>query len=241
MMDKISQFDFRPGKVLASKYVVTKKLGAGWEGEVYLTSEIATGIERATKLFFPHRNVKNRAARMYANKLHSLRSCSSIVQYHSYEMIRFRSQMVTCLISEYVDGKLLSDYQAACDVEHIHYYEALQIVYEIAKALEKIHATGSYHGHLNPENIIMRRRGLKFDVKLIDCIDWGGSKRENIKKDVYDLIKIYYQLIGGKESYQDLPKCLKKVMMGVRRTKLAENFKNASALVHHIEQMQWEQ
>ncbi|MFV2067521.1 MAG: hypothetical protein ACC645_11120, partial [Pirellulales bacterium] len=53
---RINAFDFRPGRVLAGKYEVVSRLGAGWEGEVYMLREMPTGIERAAKFFFPHRN-----------------------------------------------------------------------------------------------------------------------------------------------------------------------------------------
>ena len=68
-------FGLRPGDVLAGKYRVCDLLGAGWEGEVYLVRELATGIERSAKVFFPARNPGNRALRFYAKKLHKLRHC----------------------------------------------------------------------------------------------------------------------------------------------------------------------
>lgn len=53
-------FNLQPGRILAKKYEVIAKLGAGWEGEVYRIRELNTGIERAAKLFFPDRNIKNK-------------------------------------------------------------------------------------------------------------------------------------------------------------------------------------
>ena len=59
--DRIDAFDLAPGRVLASKYVVEAALGGGWEGEVYRVVETRTGIRRAAKLFYPHRNLRDRA------------------------------------------------------------------------------------------------------------------------------------------------------------------------------------
>ena len=56
--EKLSSFDLAPGRKLAGKFEIISKLGDGWEGEVYKVRENKTKIERAAKLFFPHRNIK---------------------------------------------------------------------------------------------------------------------------------------------------------------------------------------
>ena len=71
--EKIEAFELQPGRVLTGKYVVEGLLGSGWEGEVYRVTERSTGIKRAMKLFFPKRNLKDKAVRFYATKLHRLR------------------------------------------------------------------------------------------------------------------------------------------------------------------------
>ena len=69
---KVAEFDLPPGQMIGKKYRVLSKLGAGWEGEVYKVGEIQTGIERAAKLFFPQRNLRDRTSKIYAQKLHKL-------------------------------------------------------------------------------------------------------------------------------------------------------------------------
>lgn len=49
----ITAFDFTAGDIVADKYIVLGRLGRGWEGEVYLVSERATGIKRTAKFFLP--------------------------------------------------------------------------------------------------------------------------------------------------------------------------------------------
>ena len=66
---RITSFDLHSGSQLGGKYEVVSRLGAGWEGEVYLVREKGTRIERTVKIFFPHRNPGNRALRFYARKL----------------------------------------------------------------------------------------------------------------------------------------------------------------------------
>ena len=94
----IKHFDIKAGRVLAGKYEVIQRLGRGWEGEVFLVSEHPTEIERAIKLFYPHRNPGDRIANFYARKLHRLRHCPIAIQYHTRETISYRRVPVLSLI-----------------------------------------------------------------------------------------------------------------------------------------------
>ena len=96
--------------MLAGKYEVIVKLGAGWEGEVYMVREKGTRIERAAKFFFPHRNEKEQTSNRYARKLHKLRHCPVLIQYLTQEQIRFRGVPITFLVSDYVEGELLTEF-----------------------------------------------------------------------------------------------------------------------------------
>ena len=106
----LDSFGLYPGRILARKYEVLSLLGAGWEGEVYKIREIATGIERAAKFFFPLRNPRDRAINFYAKKLHKLRHCPILIQYHTQEKIIFGRKPLTFLVSDYVEGELLSGF-----------------------------------------------------------------------------------------------------------------------------------
>src|SRR3990172_10644813 len=88
----IESFRLQPGKVLAGKYEVTGFFGVGWEGEVYKLREIETGIDVAGKFFFPHRNIGGKARRIYARKLHKLRSCPILIQYHTSDTCRVQDR-----------------------------------------------------------------------------------------------------------------------------------------------------
>ena len=106
----VDTFGFEPGRKLAGKYRVESLIGAGWEGEVYKISEISTGISRAAKFFFPQRNPRNNLATWYAKKLHKLRHCQIVIQYQTQETITFKRNPITFLVSEYVEGEILSEF-----------------------------------------------------------------------------------------------------------------------------------
>ncbi len=49
-----------PGRKVGPRYIIESLLGVGSEGEVYQISELETGILRAAKFYFPHRDPKKR-------------------------------------------------------------------------------------------------------------------------------------------------------------------------------------
>ena len=151
---KITNFDFEPGRIIARKYAIEEFLGRGTEGEVYKVRETRTGFPRAAKLFFPQANTRDRAATHYARKLERLRDCGIVIQYHHVETITVRRTPVTCLVSEYVDGVLLSDFVKSFRGRRVPAYQALHLIYDICCGLEKIHAKKDFHGDLHPSNIL---------------------------------------------------------------------------------------
>lgn len=77
----IESFDLPSGRIIAKKYEIKSLLGSGWESEVCLVRELATGIERTAKFFFPQRNPRDRALKFYARKLHKLRKYLELMQW----------------------------------------------------------------------------------------------------------------------------------------------------------------
>src|SRR2546430_17510026 len=82
---KPKRFDFPSGKSVAGKYVVERPLGSGWEGEVYVVMERATGIRRAAKFYYPHRDPLGKAAIAYARKLDAPPHWPTLMPYHHPE------------------------------------------------------------------------------------------------------------------------------------------------------------
>src|SRR5213080_3332046 len=109
---KVRRFDFPAGRVVAGKYQIEGALGSGWEGEVYSIVERATGIRRAAKFYYPHRDPMGKAAITYARKLDALRHCPILMQYHHQEIAYFKRRKVMVVISELVEGMKLSQFIA---------------------------------------------------------------------------------------------------------------------------------
>lgn len=236
---RIGSFDLAPNEVLADKYKVIDRLGAGWEGEVYLIRERATGIERTAKLFFPHRNPKERAARFLARKLHKLRECPIVIQYHARETFLFQGVPVSVLISEFVAGELLRNFIARQAGKRLGAFQAVHLLHALACGIECIHAMGDYHGDLHTENIIVKRCGLGFELKLLDLFYWRASRSENIHTDVIDLIHVFYESLGGRKHYARQPPEVKAICCGLKRSLLRTKFRTASNLQVYLGNMEW--
>lgn len=237
---QIDTFDLQPGRTIAGKYVVTEQLGRGWEGEVYKIIESSTGIARAAKVFYPHRNVKGKAARLYANKLHKLRNCPIIIQYHNQEVITVRKTPVTVLISEYVEGEMLEDFINRQRGKRLTPFQAVHLLYALTTGIEDIHQHGEFHGDLHDGNIIVHRVGLGFRLKLIDFYHRYSTKRENIQQDIVDLVRVFYDVLGGQKHYRSQPDNIKAICCGLKRSLILKKFPSAARLRSHLESMTWD-
>jgi serine/threonine protein kinase len=235
----ISNFEFSPGTIVAGKYKILERLGAGWEGEVYLIREKTTGIERTAKFFYPQRNQRDRALKFYARKLHKLRQCHMVIQYHTQEKTTFNNIPVSFLVSEFVHGELLSEFLARLPGKRLTPFQAIHLLHALTKGIACIHQQGEYHGDLHPENIIVERYGLTFELKLLDMFHWGKPSASNIRNDVVDLIRIFYDALGGQRQYAKQEEEIKYICCGLKRSLIAKKFRSAEQLRTHLELMNW--
>ena len=236
----IESFNLEPGRIVARKYEVISQLGSGWEGEVYLVRERATGIERTAKFFFPQRNINDRALKFYARKLHKLRKCPIVIQYSTQDSFICKKTPISFLVSEFVEGELLSTYLKRQPGNRLQPFQALHLLYALACGIECIHLVGDYHGDLHTENIIVQHVGLEYELKLLDMFHWGASNAQNISEDVIDLVRILYDAIGGKKHYAKMPAEIKDICCGLRRSLIRKKFRTAGKLRQHLEKLRWQ-
>lgn len=238
-LPRIKTFRLQRGEWLAGKYQVVSLLGAGWEGEVYLVRERGTGIERTVKIFFPRRNPRDRALRFYARKLHKLRHCPVVIQYHTRDTFFHNDNKVSFLLSDFVEGELLSEFLKRQRGRRLSPFQGVHLLHALASGIECIHSMGEYHGDLHTDNVIVMRYGLEFELKLLDMFQWGPPNAENIQHDVYDLVRIFYDAIGGQRHYARQPQEVKDICRGLKRTLIAREFRSAGKLRCHLETMEW--
>jgi RIO-like serine/threonine protein kinase len=236
---KTRRFDFPLGRSVAGKYVIERPLGSGWEGEVYAIIERNTGIRRAAKFYYPHRDPLGKAAIAYARKLDALRHCPILMQYHHQETAYVRKRKVIVVISELVEGKKLSEFLRDQPDGRLSTFEALHVLYNLTKGIAPIHARGEYHGDIHEHNIMIRRQGISFEVKLLDFFDLGAPTRSKIRKDVLNLIEVFHTIVGGRKHYAEQPKVVKDIIRGLKDSLILARFQSAGDIARHLEGLQW--
>ena len=232
-------FDLQPGRTLGPNYHIVEFLGGGWEGEVYKVEERRTGIIRAAKLFYHREGVREAPLLRYAKKLYKLRSCPIIIQYHHRGIARVKGDQIEYLVSDLAEGVMLSNYLEAHRKKRLPTFEALHLLYAVALGVEQVHYLGEYHGDIHSDNIMVRKKGMGFDVHLIDFFDLGRSTREKIQYDVYDLISLLHEMIGGYEVYGRSGKEIRQIVMGRKHGLIRKKFQNAGHLRLALENMEW--
>jgi RIO-like serine/threonine protein kinase len=235
----VKRFDFPPGRIVAGKYEIERPLGSGWEGEVYVIIERATGIRRAAKFYYPHRDPMGKAAIVYARKLDALRHCPILMQYHHQEIAYVKRRKVTVVISELVEGQKLSEFLLSQPGQRLSTFEALHVLYVLARGIAPIHARGEYHGDIHDDNIMIRREGIGFEVKLLDFFDLGKPTRSKIQKDVLNLVQVFHSLVGGRKHYPKQPQVVKDIVRGLKDSLILARFQDAGDIQRHLEALKW--
>jgi tRNA A-37 threonylcarbamoyl transferase component Bud32 len=230
-------FSLEPGRRLG-RYVTERLLGSGYEGEVYVVSERGTGIRRAAKLYYPQRDPLGKNAIAYARKLDALRHCPILLQYLHQERATVKGQQLVVLISELVEGQKLSEFLAANP--KLSTFEALHVLYVLARGIAPIHARGEYHGDIHDDNVMIRRHGIDFDVRLVDFFDLGKPTRKKIYKDVLNLVMVFHTIVGGREAYSQQPPVVKAIIRGLKDSLILARFKSAGDIQRHLENLTWE-
>lgn len=236
---EITTFNLEKGFIIGNRYSIVERLGSGVEGEVYKVVELLTKRKRAIKLFYPHRNLKFKVSSRNAQQLDKLKDCPIIIDYYSHEVIKVQGYRVACITCELIEGEILGSFVKRHKRKRLSIFPAIHLLYSLALGVESIHVNGEYHGDLHVDNVIIQKFGLEFDIKIIDFHHWGDSKKDNREEDVVKVIRIFYDILGGRESYNKHPASIKYIICGLKRNLILARFKTISDLRYHLEAMEW--
>jgi serine/threonine protein kinase/Tfp pilus assembly protein PilF len=143
-----------------SHYRISRKLGAGGMGEVYLAEDMRLGRQVALK-FLPasYQYDPDRRARF----MKEARAASALRSPYIAAIYDIGEQDGTMfLVMEYVEGELLA---ARIERSAIAPRETIEIAEQIADALDEAHQLGIVHRDVKSANLMLTPRGL---VKMLD-------------------------------------------------------------------------
>ena len=148
----------------AGRYILTKRLGAGGAGEIWLATDTVLREPLALKLLDPSKGIDDSALedlRLETLKSRQL-SHANIIRIHDFHNVPGEFPFVSM---EYVKGVNLHD---LCTKQHPHVltWEYLRPVFrDLCSALSYAHKEGVIHRDLKPANMLITDKGL---LKLAD-------------------------------------------------------------------------
>jgi hypothetical protein len=138
-----------------------------------------------------------------------------------------------------VEGDLLSEFLKGFPGQRLHPFPALHLLYALTCGIEEIHLLNETHGDLHTDNIIINRFGLEFEIKLLDLFNGPIPKKETRQQDICELIRIFYDTLGGAKRYSKMPGTVKEICCGLKRSLILDRFRTISHLREHLESLDW--
>jgi len=77
-------------------------------------------------------------------------------------------------------------------------------------------------------------------VKVLDLYDWQGQSSEARRDDVVDLVKILFEITGGRDRYASQPAVVKDIIRGLRRDLILQRFPTMHRLRRWLETFRWD-
>jgi serine/threonine protein kinase len=211
------------GQVIADRYHVTKKLGEGGMGAVYLAEHVKMGRKSAIKVMSSSMSQDPDAVSRFnreANNASRIQHPNICAIYDFGET----SDGLIYLAMEFIEGASLNDILKKSGPMTLQ--RATSILRQTAEALHVAHTAGIVHRDLKPDNIMIAQQAGKDLVKVVDFGiakavggDESGQKvtktglvvgtpeymspeqlsgdKLDGRSDLYSLALVYYRMITG--------------------------------------------
>jgi serine/threonine-protein kinase len=142
------------GRVVADRYEVLERLGAGGMGAVYLCRHVSLGQKVAIKFIHPELSTSEEVRRRFDTEA---KAAAAIKSRHAVAVIDHGVSETgqPFIVMEYLEGQSLE--QAMKERGRLPLPEVTDIVIQVARALEQAHAAGIVHRDLKPDNIFLAR------------------------------------------------------------------------------------
>ena len=152
------------GRVIGGRYRLDSRLAAGGMGEVYQATHVELGRKLALKLMRPELSGDTSFVERFRREA---MTASRLGHPHIVDIIDSgrSDDGQFYFVMEFLDGKTLS---AIIDQGPVALPLALDLVTQIAQALDVAHRAGVVHRDLKPDNVIVLDRAGQPFVKLVD-------------------------------------------------------------------------
>jgi serine/threonine protein kinase len=159
------------GSIIADRYCLLRKLGAGGMGSVWLAHDQSLDSQCAVKLVDPEKAADEEV------RIRFEREAKAAAQIRGANVVDIFDHGIwdgtPFIVMEYLEGEDLGarlDRTGALDTEQTY-----QIVSQVARALVRAHAAGIVHRDLKPENIFLVPGD---DQEVAKVLDFGIAKHE---------------------------------------------------------------
>ncbi|HMV33518.1 MAG TPA: serine/threonine-protein kinase, partial [Gemmatimonadales bacterium] len=153
------------GQVIAERYHITKKLGEGGMGQVYLAEHVKMGRRCAIKIMMPGTMSDPDAISRFNREAANASRISHPNVCAIYDFGETPDGLIY-LAMEFIEGKSLSGLME--DAGTLPLARAAAIVTQTAEALQVAHDLGIVHRDLKPDNIMVITARDKDTVKVVD-------------------------------------------------------------------------
>ena len=155
-----------PDTLINHTYRVTKLLGRGGMGEIYLATHVALGTEHAIKVILPHLLSNPQVLQLFYREAKALRKLRNdgVVGVAGYDVVLRDESGRHYLVMEYVEGEPLS---AVLQRGPLTSDEVRRLGERLLNALNAAHQSGVVHRDISPDNILLPE-GNVGQAKLVD-------------------------------------------------------------------------
>jgi serine/threonine-protein kinase len=155
-------------------YVITKLLGEGGMGEVYLAEHPTIGKRVALKVLHSELATKDDVVTRFFHEAKAVNDIGhpNIVDIQDYGTLETERGPLVYLVMELLQGKTLT--QILRETPQLDERRAVRITHQIADALAASHERGIIHRDLKPDNVMLVTRGR--DEDFVKLLDFGIAK-----------------------------------------------------------------
>lgn len=158
------------GAIINNNYAVTELMSIGGMGEVFRGENTFTGDAVAIKIVLKELAHDTNIAALFRREAKVLCGLSHEAVVRYFNFVRDDALDRYCLIMEFVDGVVLSNYVK--EISPLSVDQAIRLMRRLAEGLAQVHAMDVIHRDLSPDNVILRNDNIDEAV----LIDFGIAK-----------------------------------------------------------------